>query len=206
MGDSPRSIPRNSTATSCRYPSRSSMNFVPRCLRSSSTLPLMPRPSFISICSARDTTSREASSMNSGAYFSMNLSPSALIRYAPSPRAASESRIPLPASVVGWYWTISMSMSDAPALHASARPSPVQIRALVDGSNTRPAPPAAMITAFARIVSISPVCMFNATAPRQTPSSTISEVTNHSSYIRMSSRVICSYSTCSIAEPVIAPT
>ena len=44
----------------------------------------------------------------------MNRSPSALIRYAPSPRAPSDISAPLLFSVVGWYWTISMSMSGAP--------------------------------------------------------------------------------------------
>ena len=74
-----------------------------------------PRPSLISVCSARETTSREASSILLGAYFSMKRSPSALRRCAPSPRAPSVMRKPFSTSVVGWYWIISMSISGAPA-------------------------------------------------------------------------------------------
>ena len=37
-----------------------------------------PRPSLISVCSARETTSRDASSILLGAYFSMKRSPCAL--------------------------------------------------------------------------------------------------------------------------------
>ena len=82
---------------------------------SSATVPSgKPRPSLISVCSARETTSREASSSLLGAYFSMNRSPLAFSSQAPSPRAPSVISRPLPASVVGWYWTISMSISFAP--------------------------------------------------------------------------------------------
>jgi len=42
--------------------------------------PSMPRPSLISVCSARETTSRLASSIMFGAYFSMKRSPLALSR------------------------------------------------------------------------------------------------------------------------------
>ena len=89
--------------------------------------------------------------------------------------------MPVLASVVGWYWIISMSIMGAPARQASAMPSPVQMIALVEGSNTRPAPPAAMITALARMVCSSPVLMSSTTAPRTWPSSLIRDVTNHSS-------------------------
>ena len=44
----------------------------------------------------------------------MKRSPFAFSRWAPSPRAPSVIRKPLPASVVGWYWIISMSISVAP--------------------------------------------------------------------------------------------
>ena len=81
----------------------------------------------------------------------MNLVPSEFSRCAPSPRAASESRMPVLARVVGWYCTISMSISGTPARHAKAKPSPVQINALVEGSNTLPAPPDATITALAQM-------------------------------------------------------
>ena len=75
----------------------------------------MPRPSAISVASAREVTSRAASSILFGAYFFMKRSPNELSKYAPSPRAASVIRNPLPASVVGWYCTISISISGAPA-------------------------------------------------------------------------------------------
>ena len=52
----------------------------PRWRMSSSTEPLMPLPSSISVCSERETTSREASSIAFGAYFFMNRSPSLLMR------------------------------------------------------------------------------------------------------------------------------
>ena len=51
-----------------------------------------PRASLISVCSARETTSREASSSLFGAYFSMKRSPSALKQPAPSPRALSDQQ------------------------------------------------------------------------------------------------------------------
>ncbi len=83
---------------------------------SSATVPSgKPRPSLISDCSARETTSREASSILFGAYLSMNRSPCAFSRWAPSPRAPSVIRKPFLASVVGWYWIISMSIRGAPA-------------------------------------------------------------------------------------------
>ena len=58
-------------------------------------------------------------------------------------------RSPLPASVVGWYWTISMSISGAPTRYAIEIPSPVQIRALVVGLKHWPLPPVARITDLA---------------------------------------------------------
>ena len=73
-----------------------------------------PRPSRISVCSARETTSREASSILLGAYFSMKRAPSEFSSTAPSPRAPSVIKRPFSTSVVGWYWTISMSISGAP--------------------------------------------------------------------------------------------
>ena len=91
------------------------MRFFGTTVMSSATVPSgKPRPSLISVCSARETTSREASSILFGAYFSMKRSPFLLRSRAPSPRAPSVIRNPLPASVVGWYWIISMSISLAP--------------------------------------------------------------------------------------------
>ncbi len=131
---------------------------------------------------ARETTSRDASSILLGAYFSMKRSPSEFRRCAPSPRAPSVMRKPFSTSVVGWYWIISMSMSGAPISYACAMPSPVQMRALVVGLKHWPAPPWARIVPLARKVSISPVRMLRATQPTQAPaSSRMSEVVNHSS-------------------------
>ena len=54
------------------------------------------RPSLISRVIDRDTTSREARSLATGAYRSMNLSPSLFRRYPPSPRQPSVIRQPAP--------------------------------------------------------------------------------------------------------------
>ena len=99
-----------------------------------------------------------------------------------------------------------MSSSVAPALYANAMPSPVHIRALVVGSNARPIPPVAKITALAVIACIFPVSSSIATTPLQIPSSIIKSVTNHSSYERTPDLMICSYITCNIAWPVISAT
>ena len=91
-------------------------------------------------------------------------------------------RIPFPASVVGWYWIISMSISGAPMRNDCAMPSPVQMSALVVGLKHWPAPPEAWITDLAANSSIAPSRMLRATAPQQLPSSSCtSAVTNHSS-------------------------
>ncbi len=109
------STPAKSRPTSTISRSASWMRFFGTTVMSSATVPSgKPRPSLISVCSARETTSREASSILFGAYFSMKRSPFAFSRCAPSPRAPSVIRKPLPASVVGWYWIISMSISGAP--------------------------------------------------------------------------------------------
>ncbi len=63
----------------------------------------------------------------------MKRRPSEFSRCAPSPRAPSVMRKPFSASVVGWYWTISMSISGAPIAYACAIPSAVQISAFVVG-------------------------------------------------------------------------
>ena len=91
-------------------------------------------------------------------------------------------RIPFPASVVGWYWIISMSISGAPIRNDCAIPSPVQISALVVGLKHWPAPPDAWITALALNSSIEPSRMLRAIAPQQLPSSSCTRlVMNHSS-------------------------
>ncbi len=94
---------------------------------------------------------------------------------------ASVIRNPFSTRQVGWYWIISMSMIGAPARRAWAMPSPVQMRPLVVGLKHWPAPPEARITFLAEKVSIAPVRMSRATTPMHTPSSTTSEVVNHSS-------------------------
>ena len=182
------------------------MYFSPRCLTSSSTHPSSPRPSLISVCSHLETTSRDANSLNSGAYLSMNLSLSEFSRYAPSPRAASLIKTPLPFSVVGWYCTISISINEAPTLYPRLIPSPVHINAFVLGSNTLPKPPAARITALARTTSILPLRISIITAPPHLPSLTIKDSTNHSSYTKAPAFKICSYKTCKRAWPVKSAT
>ncbi len=88
----------------------------------------------------------------------------------------------MPASVVGWYWIISMSISGAPRRKACAIPSPVQMSALVVGLKHWPAPPEARIVPLAANSSIAPSRMLRATAPVQLPSSSCTRpVMNHSS-------------------------
>ena len=88
----------------------------------------------------------------------------------------------MPASVVGWYWIISMSISGAPMRKACAMPSPVQMSALVVGLKHWPAPPEARIVDLAAKSSIEPSRMLRATAPTQLPSSSCTRpVMNHSS-------------------------
>ena len=101
----------------------------------------------------------------------MNRSPLALSSQAPSPRAPSVISSPLPASVVGWYWIISMSISLAPIRYACAIPSPVTISPLVVGLYAWPAPPEARITALALKTSSVPSRRLRQIAPTQRPSS-----------------------------------
>jgi hypothetical protein len=91
-------------------------------------------------------------------------------------------RRPRPASVVGWYWIISMSISGAPTRYAMAIPSPVQIRAFVVGVYICPFPPVARITALATNSSIAPSLMLRVSTPAMRPSSSWTRaVENHSS-------------------------
>src|SRR5579864_9157049 len=80
-------------------------------------------------------------------------------------------RIPVNGRPVGWYCTISMSLSGAPARYVSAIPSPVQIFALVVNGKTRPHPPVHTITAFAVIARTLPVRSSIPTTPHARPSS-----------------------------------
>ena len=68
----------------------------------------------------------------------MNRSPSRLSSRPPSPRTASVTRRPRASygwiAPVGWNWTISMSISSAPARYPSAYPSPVPEDELVEMS------------------------------------------------------------------------
>jgi len=80
--------------------------------------------------------------------------------FAPSPRSVSESsrrgvveRLAF-ARAVGWNWMNSRFWSFAPARAAIAIPSPVAIAGLVVYLYTWPAPPVAIITASAKIVSM----------------------------------------------------
>ena len=94
-------------------------------------VPSTPRPSSISVCSAREITSRLASSIAFGAYFFRKRSPSPFSRYAPSPRHPSVMRTPVGESVVGWNCIISMSLRGTPSRRAIAIPSPVHEYAFV---------------------------------------------------------------------------
>ena len=112
----------------------------------------------------------------------MKRSPWELSKCAPSPRAPSVIKMPVSTRQVGWYWTISMSISGAPMRYASAIPSPVTIRPLVVGLYAWPAPPQARITFLAVNASMRPLRTSRATAPQQLPSASCSsEVVNHSS-------------------------
>jgi hypothetical protein len=75
----------------------------------------------------------------------------------PSPRAASDSRIPSPARPVGWNWKNSMSSSGSPLRHTIPMPSPVRVWALDVVLKTLPTPPVASTTDFAWNTWISPV-------------------------------------------------
>ena len=141
---------------------------------SSMTEPLMPRPASISVCSERETTSRDASSSAFGAYFFMKRSPSLLIRNAPSPRQPSVRRIPDGYSVVGWNCMNSMSFSGTPACSAIAMPSPVQAYAFVVTRYWRPAPPVASTMVFPPSVFRPPFIRSQQTTPWQRPSLTTS--------------------------------
>ncbi len=86
---------------------------------------MTPRPSSISFHSARETTSRDASSIAFGAASAMKRSPFALRRYPPSPRQPSVISTPFERSVVGWNCMNSMSFSGTPARQAMVMPSAV---------------------------------------------------------------------------------
>src|SRR5690625_7039620 len=77
----------------------------------------------------------------------MNRAPSELRRTPPSPRTDSVTRRPLTEGgqtiPVGWNWTNSMLMSDAPACRASACPSPVYSHELDVVRKALPIPPVA---------------------------------------------------------------
>ena len=79
MGSLVMSTPAKSRPTFTISRSASWMRLRGTTVMSSATVPSgNPRPSLISVCSARETTSRLASSILFGAYFSMKRSPWAL--------------------------------------------------------------------------------------------------------------------------------
>src|SRR6266508_2712536 len=114
---------------------------------------------------ARDTRSRGARSFTVGAYRSMNRSFSAFSRIPPSPRTASDRRMPILYTPVGWNWKNSMSSSGMPRRHATAGPSPVSVCALDDTRNIRPKPPVANMTEEAWNTCSSPEASSYATTP-----------------------------------------
>ena len=86
----------------------------------------MPRPSSISVCSARETTSRERELHRvRRVALQEALALGVAGGYAPSPRQPSVISTPLGDSVVGWNCMISMSFSGTPARSAIVIPSPV---------------------------------------------------------------------------------
>src|SRR6185369_15110983 len=106
---------------------------------------------------------------------------------------------------VGWYCTNSMSRSGTPWRNASAIPSPVTMPPLVFSRNTRPAPPVAMITAFASISVNPPVAIWIASTPWQRPSSTIRSVQKYSSKRLIDGYLIDVWnSVCSMWKPVLS--
>src|SRR5664280_2752976 len=86
----------------------------------------------------------------------MKRSPSLLRRMPPSPRAASESRMPIFQMPVGWNWKNSMSSSGRPLRQMIPGPSPVRVWALEETLYILPKPPEQLdaklpdITEFAR--------------------------------------------------------
>ena len=83
----------------------------------------------------------------------MNRLPSESFSTPPSPRTPSVTRIPFTLGghtmPVGWNWTNSMLISDAPARRASACPSPVYSQEFDVTLNDLPMPPVASTTAGA---------------------------------------------------------
>src|SRR4051794_3727942 len=80
----------------------------------------------------------------------MNRSPSEFFRMPPSPRTDSVTSSPFTEGgqtiPVGWNWTNSMLISEAPARSASAWPSPVYSQELEVTLKDLPMPPVARTT------------------------------------------------------------
>src|SRR5947199_392649 len=119
---------------------------------SSMTLPSTPRPSSISVCSAREITSRLASSIALGAYRFRKRSPSELTRYAPSPRVPSVISTPVGDSVVGWNCIISMSSRATPARRAGGAERTLGDRPLLRSREDR-APALELVDVAGRLVA-----------------------------------------------------
>ncbi len=104
----------------------------------------------------------------------MNRSPSELRNTPPSPRTPSVTRMPFTLGgqtmPVGWNWTNSMLMSDAPARRASACPSPVYSHEFDVTLNDLPIPPVASTTAGASNNTKRPDSRQYPNAPAMAPS------------------------------------
>ncbi len=91
----------------------------------------------------------------------MNRSPSEFFRMPPSPRTDSVTSRPLTEGghtmPVGWNWTNSMLISEAPARSARAWPSPVYSHEFDVTLKDLPIPPVARITDGASKVTKRPV-------------------------------------------------
>ena len=124
----------------------------------------------------------------------MKRSPSTFNKYPPSPRTASDIKIPVLPRPVGWNWIISISFKPTPARKATAMPSPVERNGLVVRvQNTRPAPPVDNTMDLALIISTLPFFIFQIIAPPALPSFTTISNRYHSCKKCTPSLRHCSY-------------
>ena len=164
----------------------------------------MPLPSFISVWIDLETMSLGPSSIAFGAYLDMNLSPSELIRYPPSPLAPSVMSMFVPNREVGWNWMNSMSLIGTPRRKAAASAEPELMRAFVDLPYIWPLPPDANMTASAMNGSSSPVLRFQQMTPRHASPSRTRSTTTRSSYRGMFSLTERSHKVWSMYSPVLS--
>ncbi len=116
----------------------------------------------------------------------MNRLPSELRSTPPSPRTDSVTSRPFTdrghTMPVGWNWTNSMFISDAPASSASACPSPLYSQEFEVTLKVRPMPPVARMTVGASNRTNRPVSLMYPKAPAILPPSLSSRVIVVSAY------------------------